>query len=253
MIYAKLYKSLISILNDNGKILKKDLIYIYCKSNLYKYLPGNVFHYVGRNEIAIDGETTNSNVNLATIAEMFFLLLSSSIVSILFSGKYAVLLIENNNNFTINIIVVIIIISLVIVISKFCPDTKIWINNFINKIRKFRIIDFLKFFFSYSSIFIVNGIMFVLVLTTIGGKIDCKLILPIIGIHAFSWVVGFITPGAPAGLGIREVLMSSLLLGTINGDIVVTSVVLFRVITILGDILGFTLIYIYSYITAKSI
>lgn len=251
LIYAKLYKSLIGIFNDNGKIPKRDLIYIYCKSNLYKYLPGNVFQYVGRNEIAIGDEISHSNLNLATIAEIFLLLLSSFIVSILLSGKHVVMIIVNKNNFTLNVIVIIIII-LVIIIIRFCSDIKMWINNnFINKIRKIRIMEFFKFFFSYSSIFIVNGTIFVMVLITIGDRIDYALIAPIIGINAFSWVVGFITPGAPAGLGIREVLMSSLLLGKANSDIVITAVVLYRIITIMGDILGFILIYIYGYITTK--
>lgn len=56
-----------------------------------------------------------------------------------------------------------------------------------------------------------------------------------------AWAVGFVTPGAPAGLGVREALLLLLLahsLGTANASLLVLAL---RVATTLGDMLCFVL------------
>ena len=63
-------------------------IYTFCKTNLYKYLPGNVFHYVGRNKIAIDEQIPHSTVVFATLVDTFLLLLSAVVVAMIFAGRY---------------------------------------------------------------------------------------------------------------------------------------------------------------------
>jgi hypothetical protein len=56
---------------------------------------------------------------------------------------------------------------------------------------------------------------------------------------ASSWILGFIAPGAPAGLGIREALLSAWLSGTMPAAQVVLLVVALRIATSLGDLLNF--------------
>jgi hypothetical protein len=58
---------------------------------------------------------------------------------------------------------------------------------------------------------------------------------------ALAWVVGFVTPGAPAGLGIREALLLLLLghsMGTANASLLILAL---RIATTLGDMLCFAL------------
>ncbi|HAP79642.1 MAG TPA: hypothetical protein DCQ78_05740, partial [Ruminococcus sp.] len=40
---------------------------VYTKSNIYKYLPGNVFQYVGRNQLAFDMNISHIDVACATV------------------------------------------------------------------------------------------------------------------------------------------------------------------------------------------
>jgi uncharacterized membrane protein YbhN (UPF0104 family) len=58
-------------------------------------------------------------------------------------------------------------------------------------------------------------------------------------VFALSWVLGFLAPGAPAGLGAREGIMLLLLNGSASGQSVVIFVLMARVVTMLGDALCF--------------
>jgi uncharacterized membrane protein YbhN (UPF0104 family) len=59
------------------------------------------------------------------------------------------------------------------------------------------------------------------------------------GVAALSWVVGFVVPGAPAGLGVREALMAALLAPVLNPANALTLTVSFRLATTAGDLIGF--------------
>ncbi len=66
------------------------------------------------------------------------------------------------------------------------------------------------------------------------------------GAFALSWVLGFLAPGAPAGLGVREGLMVALLAGTAHSEEVLVFVVLARVATLAGDALAFVVGWSYA-------
>lgn len=59
-----------------------------------------------------------------------------------------------------------------------------------------------------------------------------------VGAFALSWIVGFVVPGAPAGLGVREGIMAALLTPPLAGARALEIIVAFRVATTLGDLLG---------------
>jgi len=60
------------------------------------------------------------------------------------------------------------------------------------------------------------------------------------GAFASSWILGFIAPGAPAGLGIREAILSTWLSGSLPPTQIVVLVVALRIATTLGDLFNFT-------------
>ena len=59
------------------------------------------------------------------------------------------------------------------------------------------------------------------------------------GTFAIAWVAGFLTPGAPAGLGVREVILLKVL-GNFYGTGVAAGITIsLRVITLIADCLIF--------------
>ncbi len=58
---------------------------------------------------------------------------------------------------------------------------------------------------------------------------------------ALSWILGFLAPGTPAGLGAREGIMTLILVGHGNSQQIVQLVLLARVTSMCGDLLSFLL------------
>src|SRR3546814_889247 len=56
------------------------------------------------------------------------------------------------------------------------------------------------------------------------------------GAFASSWLIGFVTPGAPAGFGVREVVLSLWLSESMPASTVVVLVLALRIATTLGDV-----------------
>jgi hypothetical protein len=61
------------------------------------------------------------------------------------------------------------------------------------------------------------------------------------GAFASSWILGFLAPGAPAGLGVREGVLAAWLGSSLEPSVTVALIVILRVATTLGDLLTFTL------------
>ena len=59
------------------------------------------------------------------------------------------------------------------------------------------------------------------------------------GLFSLAWVVGFVTPGAPAGLGVRDAIIVTGLTAVYGAGIAVGLTVLLRFVTISGDGLAF--------------
>lgn len=62
-----------------------------------------------------------------------------------------------------------------------------------------------------------------------------------VAVFTLAWTMGFLTPGAPAGLGVREVLIVAGLSPVIGPPAAVGAAVLHRLVSAIGDILAFAL------------
>jgi len=53
--------------------------------------------------------------------------------------------------------------------------------------------------------------------------------------YVTAWVLGFIVPGAPGGIGVRELVLTLLLSQAAGGEQAAALGILHRVITVIGD------------------
>lgn len=251
LIYAGLVILLAVVYVRNLSLLsnKKNLrtsIYAYCKANLYKYIPGNIFHYVGRSQIAFDEELTQGKVISASVLEIAMLTLSGLLLSIIFAGQLTSTWIGDTG---IPLWVGIIILALVILaaVALMNPSLRKYFSNAIKsvygQVRQVGIVAIIISICIYVFYFIINGMLFILLLIGAGYEIQSADVLAIIGANTFAWLLGFLTPGAPAGLGIREVAMYALLGGAVGSQTIIVAVLLYRTVTILGDLLAYAASY----------
>jgi glycosyltransferase 2 family protein len=69
----------------------------------------------------------------------------------------------------------------------------------------------------------------------LSGTVDWNIAGQVAGAFAVSWLAGFVTPGSPAGLGVREVTFYTLLAGTVPQDVLLMTALAFRMATMTGD------------------
>ena len=86
----------------------------------------------------------------------------------------------------------------------------------------------------------ISGLIFVGLFKILAEKprVEWLLMMPLIGAYVLAWLCGLVTPGAPAGLGIRELVLLFLLNGVVGEADLLLAVVLGRLLTVAGD-LGF--------------
>src|SRR5262249_46535922 len=81
------------------------------------------------------------------------------------------------------------------------------------------------------------GAMLVALAQVIGPPFPAERFLDLLGLNAMAWIAGFIAPGSPAGLGVRE----SVLLAGLSAGSTETGVMLglgYRIVTVGGDVIA---------------
>jgi hypothetical protein len=91
---------------------------------------------------------------------------------------------------------------------------------------------------SYALFLSVSGTVFscVLSLTAPAESVNAMSLWRFVGAYIVAWLVGLATPGAPAGVGVREVVLYSLLKPFVSDSDLLTAIVLGRMVTVAGDL-----------------
>jgi glycosyltransferase 2 family protein len=96
--------------------------------------------------------------------------------------------------------------------------------------------------FAWQMLFLlISGTVFVSLLGVIAGgeEMATQHWLAIGGAYVVAWLAGLVTPGAPAGVGIREMVLLFLLKGLVIDTDLLLAVLLGRLVTVSGDLVFF--------------
>lgn len=219
--------------------------FVHVRANLLKYLPGNVFQYIGKNELATKEDVGHMQVAAATVLDILLMFTIAAIIGGLCVRQYLLTIIRTYVSLK-----YIVLLSLVAAIFLFavCMYLKKKKGNllqygmevFKNK-RNIKNFVICTLYYVIQNIW-VGGIYVALLLCI--SEVSAKSLptLLIIGANIISGVIGFITPGVPGGLGVREIVMALITRDIfIEDDIMLTSVI-FRIISIIGDLAAFLLV-----------
>jgi hypothetical protein len=113
----------------------------------------------------------------------------------------------------------------------------------------FRKIIVLLFFYLF--FFIISGLSISLLARTIASNSINSITMIII--FTLSWLVGLVTPGAPAGFGVRETVMILLVTPLIGENGALAIALTSRMVTVLGDIFFFIQSLFYKAKSQKNI
>jgi hypothetical protein len=235
------------LLRDNNIIVNwKRVQIIVAISQFGKYLPGNVGQHVGRVFMAREsGIPTFITINTMFIEILWGVGVGTglSLLSLLFFVDATFL-----NNWT-NLGVI--ELSLLFIVAVLLPMFGIrFINFFLPGIaRKLsseenivepRPLTSLMVSGLFLLNFLIIGVVINLQAHWIFGRVDGG-ILELTCLFAIAWIAGYLVPGAPAGLGVREVLMVLLLTPIFGSGTAIGLSITLRLTTTFGDALAFIL------------
>lgn len=262
VIFSGLYALHIALLPISWKniiymIIKKKLPLIsvqktFCKANLMKYIPGNIFQYVGRNEIAIEYNLSHKKVALTTVLDIGANVLGVLIVSLVgYMSGWQSWLDNNRENVLLMIKIVLIILAIFVIL---CILLRRHLMIFWGKIYSYFTIKnfkiYLKCILLYMFFAVYTGLIYVAILQRIMNlPISYNDFPVLVGSYLLSWLLGFLMPGAPGGVGIREAALTLFLANRYDIDSVLLGIIIYRLINTIGDFAGFfgvSIIYHYK-------
>jgi len=189
-------------------------IRLYGLSQLAKYVPGNIFHLAGRQALGMADGLPAKALAKSALWELGGIVLAG----ILFAPLVAPLVFESISVW----------LSLVIFSGVLLCTWTIVSRLFSSSVRD---AIMLQCFFLMGS-----GIVFLVVLGVISPALYKESLLPALGgAYVISWLVGFVTPGAPAGVGVREIVLLFLLKDLVSEMDLLLAIILARAITVAGD------------------
>ena len=220
----------------------EEVFKVYVKANVAKYLPGNVLHYAGRNLLGSRLGWKHSDILLSSFLEVIMILISAAVFLMIFAyGQFVDVVADAMRNAVDNpIIAVLILLGIVIILGGilFIFYKR---RDIFDKLRLLFTARFLKVllinFCLYTGTFLILGLVLTFIFSGIFqiGKPVASEVLLIISASVLSWFAGFITPGAPGGLGVREAVLILMLSPIYGREYTLAAALIHRLISILGD------------------
>jgi hypothetical protein len=220
----------INIINtlSESKLSMSDGLCIYAVSQVFKYLPSNVLHTVGRYAMTKARGQSHQVVLLAQASDMLLVSLAAATVVGVFGWK----LISDNFpdlasqvGWRSGVMAVVIIAALVGLVAH---------TIFRNPLAPLRLgLSYLMFVV----FFVISGMIAAGLLYGVSWTEFAVHAPEIVGVVAAAWLGGWATPGASAGIGVREALIILLLSTHIGAEAAAFMAVAYRIVTTVGDLL----------------
>ena len=225
------------------KIAMKDALPVYTKCNLMKYVPGNVFQYVGRNQLAADLHISHVDVACATVLEILCSLVAPLVWILLLMGKDMVGLIrtyEKNILLVLGIGVAVLVLAFFLLRWKFREPLRRYFEKYRKLLNRKILLRVVGVFLLYVLQYLFSATMYAVPAFLMFDVPRAQMGL-FLGTYLFSWVIGFITPGAPGGIGVREAVMVLTCSTFLDTNTIMLYAVTMRIISTFGDVLAFFL------------
>ena len=214
---------------------------IYNITNMYKFIPGGLVQVIGRNRLALETKDLgHGKVAFSTLIEGILWAVAGILISIIYAFDYFLYYIRQLDIMPwIGLILILIILITIPIYYRFRIPLKERLKNIRADAKKPLRIILVKHLFFMLIMISFWGISFLATLTVLGQSLTLSLGILIAGLYILSWVLGYLTPGAPSGLGIREFVLLMSLGGIVNEEVLLSAIVMHRVLQIIGDIVAY--------------
>ncbi len=196
---------------------ERQAMYIYGSSQIAKYIPGNVLHLLGRQARGVASGIPALPLAKSMVWEVALLCLSGGLFGILILPHYLTVM---GTGLSIAGYLAALVLT-AWTVSRW-RDPRLGRSVFLN-----------------SAFLAVSGVLFTLLLYRIepSAVANAPTALMIGTAYVVAWLAGFVTPGAPAGLGIRELVVYALLQPVAGDAEILAALIAARIVSVLGDLL----------------
>ncbi len=208
---------------------------VYGRSSVGKYLPGNVFHYVGRQVLGRTLNVSQVRIGLASIAEVGFSIFSAILITALFfsfSANATSLVTPLESQLLLGVMLV--ALAVLFLVARLTPAFPRWLPEklmaFVTHLQE---LPLLPAYCLNILFFIFMGIIAAVSCSLLSGA-DIDL-LRIAVLYLLAWVVGFVVPGASGGLGVREAVLVAQISPELGEVFALVFALFMRFQSILGD------------------
>ena len=211
-------------------------IYVYLITNIHKYLPGNIWHFLGRVKALQEQGDNLATATVAVIIEPLILAIAGLLISVI-SATLGVIEVSFSP--------LILLIQLITIIGVFTIIHPQIINPILKTIAKGKGSNEATKLMKYPLVPLGGGFVYLLLrgagfmtLLIPFIPLNLSLIPQIITAFSFAWLLGLIVPGAPGGLGIFEASIIAILDVTVfPRGIILIAVAMFRISSIFAELI----------------
>ena len=242
----------------NQSVSSIQFIQVYLKTNIAKYLPGNVWHYYGRIIAAKNANIPTNVATLSVLLEPLLMLAAALVIIVLFGSKLLVYNVKFN-------LIILQLLSLIIVLGILHPR---FLNPAIQLLERWKnkkshqenkLVD--SFIIQRYPVKPLLGELVFLGLRAAGfiltmlalNSLNWGQIPLLVGAFSCAWVLGLVVPGAPGGLGVFETTAILLLQYHFPAALVISAIALYRLISIIAETAGAALAWLFERIHSEKI
>jgi glycosyltransferase 2 family protein len=229
----------------NQQVPTSYFIQVYLKTNIAKYLPGNIWHHYGRIVAAKEAKIPTAVATLSVVLEPLLMAVAALIMILIFAGK----LVFSSFNVWVQILQIFCVIVVLCLIHPW------FLNRILSFLQKIKIKKSsqpsvstpanihrypLKPLMGEFGFLVLRGIGFILTIFTV-SPLNISQVPLLLGAFSLAWLLGLVIPGAPGGIGVFEATAISLLQYHFPTAVILGAVALYRLISIFAEAIGATL------------
>jgi uncharacterized membrane protein YbhN (UPF0104 family) len=238
------------VLRDlNQSFNPSKFIQVYLKTNIAKYIPGNIWHFYGR---IIAAKNEHISPDIATLSVLLepLLMAAAALILIVLCGN---IFLTNQMNIFVRCLQFVSLGFLFYIVHPKClnlllrvsyklktkkPHAQSLVTTYLN-IKRYPLFPMLG-----ELVFLgLRGLGFICTIFAF-TPVSWEQVPLIFGAFSLAWLLGLIVPFAPGGLGIFEATAIALLQYHFPSALIISAIALYRLISILAEIAGAVLAWL---------
>ena len=240
--FGWIVENLSGIIVDPGLVRR-----VYCGANLYKYIPGSVMYFLGRNRLAVESEDlSHGHVAVASVMEGIFVAIAALLLILVTVSDHMVAYLNQTVTPPFVRITSLVLLTAIIIVVWFLRDRiKNYFSSHTEGIKNLRIMV-AKRLSAGLLLLVVLALTFLATLMLLGQHVELRNMPIVLGLFILSWLIGFMTPGVSGGFGVREAVMLMFAGHMMDEGILISAMILHRVVCIIGDVMAFGMAHAYG-------